>query len=110
MSDDDYERIVKAAQDELAEHGESANVYIEVSVLLKSSELSVADLSPGMSCTDKGRQCPLLEALRKVHHVESNNTISLRLTYSALPYKIASEHGVYTAKLIGRLREKRLAS
>jgi hypothetical protein len=36
MRDDEHERIVKAAQNELAERGESARIYIKVSVLLKS--------------------------------------------------------------------------
>ena len=32
MRDDEYERIVEAAQSELAERGESARIYIKVSV------------------------------------------------------------------------------
>lgn len=34
MSDDEYERIVQGAIDELAENGEIARIYIHVSVLL----------------------------------------------------------------------------
>ena len=38
MSDDEYERVVKDAQSELAERGESARIHVKVSVLLKSSK------------------------------------------------------------------------
>jgi hypothetical protein len=38
MSDDEYERVVKNAQSELAERGESARIYVKVSVSLKSSK------------------------------------------------------------------------
>jgi hypothetical protein len=38
MSDDEYERVVKDAQSELAERGESARIYVKVSVSLKSSK------------------------------------------------------------------------
>jgi hypothetical protein len=45
MRDDEYERIVEAAQSELAERGESARIYIKVSVLLEASEETFADLT-----------------------------------------------------------------
>ena len=82
MTEDEYERVVKAAQSELADRGESARIYVKVSILFKPPELPFTDCCPGMSCTDKGRRGPVLQALRKVHHVESNNAMSLRLTYS----------------------------
>jgi hypothetical protein len=78
MRDEEYERIVKAAQDELVERGESARIYIKVSVLLKSSEEPFANCGPGMLFTDRGRRGHLLQVIPRVHRVESNkDTASL---------------------------------
>ena len=55
MSDDEYERVVTSAQNELAEHGESARVYINVLVLLERMEVPFADFGQGMLCMDKSR-------------------------------------------------------
>jgi hypothetical protein len=77
MRDDEYERIVEAAQSELAERGESARIYIKVSVLLGALEKPFADCGPGILFTDRGR----LQALPRVHRADSNkNKTSLCLT------------------------------
>jgi hypothetical protein len=102
MSDDDYERVVKEAQSELAERGETAKIYIRVSVLLESSEVPFADCDPGILCTDKSRRGHVLQALPAVRNVESNNTSSLCFTDSAQTYRLASAYGVNIARLIGR--------
>jgi hypothetical protein len=86
MRDDEHERIVKAAQGELAERGESARIYIKVSVLLRSlgSRRNRLLTGPGMLFTDRGlrgRRSYLLPTLPRVYHAESNkNRISLWLT------------------------------
>lgn len=58
MSDVVYEQIVAGAENELAERGESARIYVMVLVLLESWEVPSADYGPGMLCTDKDRDDP----------------------------------------------------
>jgi hypothetical protein len=78
MREEIYEQIVKAAQDELVERGESARIYIKVSVFPNSSEGPFPDCGPGMLFTDRGRRSNLMQVIPRVHRVESNkNTASL---------------------------------
>jgi hypothetical protein len=93
MRDDEHEQIVKAAQGELSERGESARIYIKVSVLLKSSEQPFADYGPGMLYTDRGRRGHELQALHRVYHAESDkNRTSLWLAYSVYTFRLASTY------------------
>lgn len=89
MSDGEYDRIVKGAQDELAERGESAKIYIKVSVLLKFSRVSSADCCTGILRGDKdrrGHQVHGSRVLQSVLDVEGewhNNTLAHRRPGSA---------------------------
>jgi hypothetical protein len=81
MSDDEYERVVKNAQSELAERGESARIYIKVSVLPNPPKILFSDCGPGILYTDKSRHGRVFQALRARHHVENDNNKPLAYVF-----------------------------